>query len=72
MGETSNINGNKIVPIADWDTEEYNLVFKKTREENSNRYYDNSQSDKPRNNVKYFIDYIQNSPGNAIVLGCGA
>ncbi len=72
MGKISNINGKKMVPIAELNTEERNLAFKEIREKNSNRYYDNSQSDKPRNNVKYLIDYIQNSPGNAIDLGCGA
>ena len=39
---------------------------------NIEKYYDNTQSDKPRNNVQYFINEIQNKPGKAIELGCGA
>ena len=40
--------------------------------ESIQKYYDNTQSDKPRNNVKYFINEIQCNSGNAIELGCGA
>lgn len=36
------------------------------------RYYDNTQSDNPRENVSYFINEIKCKPGNAIELGCGA
>ena len=40
--------------------------------ESIQKYYDNTQSDKPRNNVEYFINEIQCNSGNAIELGCGA
>lgn len=36
------------------------------------KYYDNTESDIPRNNVKYFIEEIKSNPNNAIELGCGA
>ena len=36
------------------------------------KYYDNTESDMPRNNVKYFIEEIKSNPNNAIELGCGA
>ena len=37
--------------------------------ESIQKYYDNTQSDKPRNNVGYFINEIQCNSGNAIELG---
>lgn len=36
------------------------------------KYYDNTESNKPRKNVQYFIEKIQSKPGKAIELGCGA
>lgn len=39
---------------------------------NIERYYNNTESEKPRNNVQYFIDKVKCNPGNAIELGCGA
>lgn len=36
------------------------------------KYYNNTESKKPRNNVQYFIDKVICKPGNAIELGCGA
>ena len=36
------------------------------------KYYDNTESEKPRNNVQYFNDKIKCNPGKAIELGCGA
>ncbi len=39
---------------------------------NVEQYYDNTESDMPRNNVKYFVEKIQCKPSNAIELGCGA
>ena len=36
------------------------------------KYYDNTQSNLPRKNVKYFIENIVSEPKNAIELGCGA
>ena len=40
--------------------------------ESIQKYYYNTQSDNPRNNVEYFINEIQCNSGNAIELGCGA
>ena len=39
---------------------------------NINKNYDNTQSEKPRNNVEYFIKKIKCNPKKAIELGCGA
>lgn len=39
---------------------------------NIERYYDNTESDKPRNNIEYFINEVKCNPGKAIELGCGA
>lgn len=36
------------------------------------KYYNNTQSEKPRENVEYFISKIKCKPGKAIELGCGA
>lgn len=36
------------------------------------KYYENTESEKPRKNVAYFINEIQCDSGNAIELGCGA
>ena len=36
------------------------------------RYYDSTESDKPRSSVKYFIENIKCNPSTAIELGCGA
>ena len=35
------------------------------------KYYDNTESEKPRNNVQYFVEKIKCNPGKAIELGCG-
>lgn len=39
---------------------------------NIEKYYNNTESEKPRNNVKYFVDKIKNNSGKAVELGCGA
>ena len=39
---------------------------------NIEKYYDNTESEMPRNNVKYFIDKVKCNPSKAIELGCGA
>lgn len=39
---------------------------------NIEQYYDNTQSNTPRYNVKYFVEKIQSTAKNAIELGCGA
>lgn len=38
---------------------------------NINKYYEATQKDKPRKNIKYFIDNIKINPKSAIDLGCG-
>ena len=38
----------------------------------SEKYYDNTESDIPRKNVKYFVESIKKVPGRAIDIGCGA
>ena len=39
---------------------------------NMEKYYDNTESEKPRNNVQYLIEEVKCNPGKAIELGCGA
>lgn len=39
---------------------------------NIEKYYDNTESEKPRNNVQYLIEEVKCNPGKAIELGCGA
>lgn len=39
---------------------------------NIEKYYDNTELEKPRKNVKYFIEKIKFNPDKAIELGCGA
>ena len=39
---------------------------------NIEKYYDNTKSNIPNNNVKYFVENIQSNAQNAIELGCGA
>ena len=39
---------------------------------NIEKYYDNTESEKPRKNVQYFIEKVKCNPGKAIELGCGA
>ncbi len=39
---------------------------------NIEKYYDNTESEKSRNNVGYFINEIQCNPDKTIKLGCGA
>ena len=39
---------------------------------NIEKYYDNTESENPRKNVRYFINKISSNPGKAIELGCGA
>lgn len=39
---------------------------------NIEKYYNNTELEKPRNNIKYFIDKVKYKPGKATELGCGA
>ena len=36
------------------------------------KYYDNTESEKPRNNVQYFVEKIKCHSDKTIELGCGA
>ena len=36
------------------------------------KYYNNTEAEKPRKNVRYFIEKMKCSSGKAIELGCGA
>lgn len=36
------------------------------------KYYDNTEKNTPRNNVRYFVESIKTNKKNAIELGCGA
>ena len=36
------------------------------------KYYDKTKKDKPRNNIKKFLENIKIKPTNAIDLGCGS
>ncbi len=40
--------------------------------QNWKKYYDKTKKEKPRNNVKGFIENIKIEPTNAIDLGCGS
>ena len=44
----------------------------KMRGEFYEKYYDNTESEKPRKNVQYFGEKEKYNPGKAIELGCGA
>lgn len=39
---------------------------------NIEKYYNNTEMEKPRDNVQHFIKNIKITPGKAIELGCGA
>lgn len=39
---------------------------------NIKKYYDNTESEKPRKNIQYFIEKVKYNPGKAIELRCGA
>lgn len=39
---------------------------------NIEKYYNNTESEKPRKNVQYLIEKVKYNPGKAIELGCGA
>ena len=38
---------------------------------NIEKYYNNTESERPRKNVRYFVEKIKCNPGKAIELGCG-
>ena len=38
---------------------------------NIEKYYNNTESEKPRKNVQYLIEKVKYNPGKAIERGCG-
>ena len=65
-------NNNEIVPTIDFGEEEYRLAVEILKKKKLERYYDNTEADIPRKNVKYFIENIKTIPSKAIDIGCGA
>ena len=72
MVNISIIRINKItVPTIDFREEEYRKVVEKLKN-TLERYYDNTEADTPKKNVKYFVESIKTTTGKAIDIGCGA
>ena len=65
-------NNNEIVPTIDFGEEEYKIAVRILKKKKSKRYYDNTELNIPRKNVKYFIENVKNITGKAIDIGCGA
>ena len=65
-------NNKEIVPTIDFGEEEYRLAVEILKKKKLERYYDNTEADIPRKNVKYFIENIKTIPSKAIDIGCGA
>lgn len=65
-------NNNEIVHTIDFGEEEYRLAVEILKKKKSEKYYDNTKSDIPKKNVKYFVENIKITPGKAIDIGCGA
>ena len=63
---------NEIVPTIDFGEEEYKLAIQKLRQKNAEQYYNNTESNKPTQNVKYFFENYECNPQKAIDIGCGA
>ena len=63
---------NKIVPTIDFGKEEYKLAMQILRQRNMEKYYNNTESEKPTPNVSCFFKEIGDNPTRAIDLGCGA
>lgn len=63
---------NEIVPTIDFKEAEYKMAVEVLRKMKSEKYYDNTESDMPRKNVKYFIENMKIQPGKAIDIGCEA
>lgn len=62
----------EIVPTINFDEEEYKLALKKLNQKNAEKYYNNTEADKPTPNVKYFLENCEYNPQKAIDLGCGS
>lgn len=63
---------NEIVPTIDFKDVEYKMAVEVLKKMKSEKYYDNTESNMPRKNVKYFIENMKIQPGKAIDIGCGA
>ncbi len=63
---------NEIVPTIDFKDAEYKMAVEVLKKMKSEKYYDNTESNMPRKNVKYFIENMKIQPGKAIDIGCGA
>lgn len=62
----------EIVPTIDFGKEEYKLALKKLCQKNAEEYYNNTKSDNPTPNLKYFFENYECVPQKAIDIGCGA
>ena len=65
-------NNKEIVPTIDFGEEEYKLAVEILKKKKLERYYNNTEADTPKKNVKYFVDNISPTFGKAIDIGCGA
>ena len=65
------VNKKEIVPTIDFGEEEYKLAVEVLKKKKLERYYDNTEADTPKKNVKYFVDNISTTFGKAIDIGCG-
>lgn len=63
---------NEIVPTIDFKETEYKMAVEVLKKMKAEKYYDNTESDMPRKNVKYFVENMKTQPGRAIDIGCGA
>ena len=63
---------NEIVPTIDFGEEEYKMAVEILKKKKIEKYYNNTELDTPKKDVKYFIENIKTYPGKAIDIGCGA
>lgn len=63
---------NEIIPTIDFGEEEYKLALKKLHQKNAEKYYNNTEDNRPTPNVKYFFENCKPRPQQAVDLGCGA
>lgn len=62
----------KLYLLIDFKDAEYKMAVEVLKKMKYEKYYDNTESDMPRKNVKYFIENMKIQPGKAIDIGCGA
>ena len=65
-------NNNEITPTIDFGKEEYRAAVEILKKNKLERYYDNTEADTPKKNVRYFLENIKTTSGKAIDIGCGA